>query len=343
MTTPSPLRFAAIGLDHGHIIGMTSGMLDAGCECAGYWTESATDPLDRFKARFGSVNPVEDRSALLEDPTISLILIASPPNERADRAIEAMQHGKDVMVDKPGCISLEELERIQAVAKETGRIWSVNFSERFQVPSVLAASRLVRQGEIGQVVQVLGMGPHRLKRNSRAPWFFDRKQYGGILVDIASHQIDQFLHFTGLESAEIAHSAVGNFAHSDLPDFEDFGEIALFGDGAQGYIRVDWFTADGLPTWGDGRLFILGTEGTIELRKYIDLQGRPGKDHLFLVNGCRYDYINCAEDELTYFSQLKDDILNRTETACSQAHTYRVMELAIKAQMKAQQRGALNI
>ena len=59
-------------------------------------------------------------------------------------------------------------------------------------------------------------------------------------------------------------------------------------------IRVDWFTPDGLPTWGDGRLTILGTEGTIELRKYVDIAGRPGGDHLFLVDKKGVRHIDCS-------------------------------------------------
>ena len=142
----------------------------------------------------------------------------------------------------------------------------MDFSERFEVEAVTRADELVRAGAVGTVVQTVGLGPHRLNRATRSSWFFERERYGGILCDIASHQVDQFLHFTGSTEAEVVASAVGNFANPDDPGLEDFGEILLRSQSGQGYIRVDWYTPDGLPTWGDGRLTILGTEGYIELR-----------------------------------------------------------------------------
>ncbi len=335
------LRFAAIGLDHRHIFGMTEGMLDVGCELAGYWTEGEPQPLAGFLKRFPDAQRLADRRRILDDETIPLVLIAAPPHQRAALAIEAMRHGKDVMVDKPGCITLAELAEIRSVVARTGRIWSVNFSERFEVRAVTVATRLVREGRIGKVVQTVGMGPHRLNRHTRPDWFFDPALYGGILADIGSHQIDQYLHFAGLDTAEIAHAAVGNFANPDLPLFQDFGEVNLVGGDTQAYIRLDWYTADALPNWGDGRLFIYGTEGEIELRKYVDLGGRPGIDHLFLVNGTEYQYFDCSKADLPYFGQLANDVRDRTETACAQAHTLAVTELAITAQQQAVMRGNL--
>jgi hypothetical protein len=104
---------------------------------------------------------------------------------------------------------------------------------------------------------------------------------------------------------------------------------------ASGYIRVDWFTPDGLPTWGDGRLFIMGTEGTIELRKYVDIDGRPGKDHLFLVDRTGTRHIPCEGQPLTYFRAFMDDVRDRTETAMPQAHVFTVSRLALEAQERA--------
>jgi len=338
---PAAIRFAALGMDHRHIYGMAEGMIEAGCRFAGYWTEGAPQPLDGFRKRFPDIDQAEDRRRLLEDPKIDLVLIACAPEHRADLAIEAMRHGKDVMVDKPGCITLDELARIRAAVAATGRIWSVDFSERFEVRAVARASQLVAEGRIGQVVQTLGIGPHRLNAHLRPDWFFEPKRYGGILADIASHQIDQFLHFAAVDTAEIAHAAVGNFANPQHKDFEDFGELNLASPRAQAYIRVDWYTPDALPNWGDGRLFILGTEGTIELRKYVDLCGRDGTDHLFLVNGDTYEHIDCRETPLTYFPDLAHDVANRTETACAQSHTFTVTELALQAQIRAVRRGGL--
>lgn len=335
-----PLHLGVIGLDHRHIYGMLENMQALGCTCAGYWTEGAPQPLAGFAKRFPDLPRVEDRRRLLEDPAIDMILIADIPDRRAALAIEAMEAGKDVMTDKPGCTTLAQLEALRAVIARTGRIWSIDFSERFEVPAVTRAADLVAAGAIGRVVQTVGLGPHRLNRASRPDWFFDAARYGGILTDIASHQIDQFLFFTGATEAEIVSASIGNFANPADPGLQDFGEILLRGPGVQGYIRVDWYTPDALPTWGDGRLTILGTEGYIELRKYVDV-GQVGTDHLILVNGTRCERIDCSADPLPYFARLMADVRNRTETAMSQAHCLRVMELALRAQDQALRLGAL--
>lgn len=337
----SPIGVGVIGIDHRHIFGMLQGMLDQGCLCKGWWSEGDPQPRAGFEKRFPVIPRVPSRAALLSDPEIDLILIADIPALRAERALEAMEAGKDVMVDKPGCTSLDQLAALRACVARTGRIWSVDFSERFEVPAVARAAELVAEGAIGRVVQTVGLGPHRLNRATRPDWFFDEIQYGGILTDIASHQVDQFLFFTGAEEAEIVAASVGNFANPEDPGLQDFGEILLRGpDGTQGYIRVDWYTPDALPSWGDGRLTILGTEGYIELRKYVDVAGRPGSDHLFLVNGARCEHIDASATPLPYFARLAADIRDRTETAMTQEHCFKVMELALTAQARATRLGA---
>ena len=276
-----------------------------------------------------------DPQPLLDDPEVQLIVSAGIPGERADIAIAAMRHGKDVMVDKPGVITQAQLDAVRATQRETGRIWSIDFSERFEVPAVTRAAELVEAGAIGRVVQTAGFGPHRLNRRTRPPWFFQRAHTGGILIDIASHQIDQFLFFTGSSDAEITASAVANYANPETPEFEDFGEILLRSEQGQGYIRVEWYTPDGLATWVDGRLLILGTEGYIELRKYIDIAGREGGDHLFLVTNRETRHIDCKDAALPYYERLRNDIFERTETAMPQAHAFKVCELALRAQAQA--------
>jgi predicted dehydrogenase len=329
------MRFAAIGLDHRHIYHMVGGLLDAGADCAGF-DPATSDPrvLAGFRERFPQL--AEARAdELLDDPTIELVVCAGIPSERGPLAIRAMRSGKDVMVDKPGVTSFEQLAAVEHAVAETGRIFSVCFSERFIVPSTIVAGKLIADGAIGRIVQTLGLGPHRLNRAIRPGWFFDKQYFGGILTDIASHQIDQFLHFTGSQDAEIVASGVGHFGAPDLPDFEDFGEVLLRSDRASGYIRVDWFTADGLPTWGDGRLTILGTEGTIELRKYLDIAGRPGTDHLFLVDKAGTRHIDASGEPLTYFRDLIADVTNRSERAVTQRHVFTVCRLALHAQDRA--------
>jgi predicted dehydrogenase len=247
-----------------------------------------------------------------------------------------MRHGKDYLSDKPAFTTLDDLAEARKVQRETGRIYSVCYSERVQNRATVCAGELIRAGAIGRPLQTIGLGPHRLNAPSRPAWFFERKRYGGILADIGSHQADQFLFFTGSTSAEVVASQVANLAHPEYPELEDFGDMLLRGDRGTGYVRVDWFTPDGLSTWGDGRLTILGTDGYIELRKYLDIAGRPGSDHLFLVNQHETRYFDCQNVELPFGPRLLDDVRHRTESAMPQAHAFLASEVALRAQLQAQ-------
>lgn len=334
-----PIRVGILGIDHRHIYGMASAMREEGCALVAWWTEGVPSTQEGFEKRFPDLPRASTAEDILARDDIDLVLIAAIPADRAGLAIRAMQAGKDVMVDKPGCTDLDQLVALRACVEQTGRIWSVNFSERFAVPSVTRAAELVADGAIGRVIQTVGLGPHRLNAPTRPDWFFQRARYGGILTDIASHQIDQFLFFTGSTDAQVTMASVGNVGNAQAPELQDFGQIALESDTGHGYIRVDWFTPDALPNWGDGRLMLLGTEGTIELRKYVDVAGAPGTDHLFLVNGTRCERMDCKDAGRPYFARLAADVRDRTDTAMPQAHAFKVMELAITAQNMAEAAG----
>lgn len=329
------IKFAAIGLTHSHIYGQANSLLAAGAEFAAFH-----EPLDElalpFAEKFPQAKRVKDARAILDDASIPLIVTAAIPAERAAIAIDAMRHGKDVMSDKPGMTTFDQLAELRRVQAETGRIFSVCYSEHFETRATVKAGELVKAGAIGQVVNTLGVGPHALNNNKRAPYFFDRKQYGGVLCDIGSHQVEQFLFFSDALEGEVISASVANRDHPEYPGLQDVGDMHLTTPTTTGYVRVDWFTPAGLPTWGDGRLTILGTEGYIELRKYIDIDGAAGNDHLFLVDGRGVQRIDCSNVELTYSRQLIADILNRTETSMPQARCFNAMELALKAQQMAE-------
>jgi len=348
VTSTQAVRFAAVGLDHAHIFGQIAGLVQAGAEFVAMATDDPSAAVAvGVRERYPDVEVVENPGDLLSRDGIDLIVTAAVPDRRGPIALAALRAGKDVVTDKPGCVTLDELDEIEKAVGQTGQFWSVTFSERFEVPSVIKAGELVREGRIGTVVQTLGIGPHRVGDRAhlaggagRPDWFYDKSRYGGILTDIASHQIDQFLWLTGARTAEVVVSTVGNFANPDEPGLQDFGEILLRSDTAQGYIRVDWYTPAGLPTWGDGRLMILGTDGYIELRKYVDIAGRDGGDHLFLVNQEGMQYIDCSQVETTYYPDLVRDVRDRTTTAAPHEHTFETMRLALTAQQQATVRGA---
>jgi len=331
---PARIKFAAIGLNHGHINGQVDSVKRGGGQLVSFYAKE-TDLAEAFAKRYPEAKLARSEQEILEDPQIKLVVSASIPNERAPLGIQVMKHGKDFMVDKPGMTTLEQLAEARKVQAETKRIYSILYSERLENRATVRAGDLVKAGAIGRVIQTIGMGPHRMTPKTRPAWFFEKEHYGGILTDIASHQFDQFLFFTGSNKAEVVASQVGNVAHPQWPGLEDFGDVMLHGNGGNGYIRVDWFTPDGLSTWGDGRLTILGTEGFIEIRKNVDIGGRAGGSHLFLVDQKETRYVDASQQDLPYGTQLVDDVLNRTETAVPQAHTFLAMELALKAEAQA--------
>ena len=326
------LNLAVLGIDHGHIFDMLDEMIKEGCKCNHFWTEGSPLTLKEFNKKYPNIKRSESKSEILKDNKIDMILISSIPKDRATLSIEALKSGKDVMVDKPGCTTLNQLDDLRRTVKETGKIWSVNFSERFHVAAVAKAEELVTEGKIGKVKQIMGTGPHRQGNYERPNWFYDRESYGGIITDIGSHQIHQFLVFTNSNEANITHALVENTIKKQFPGFQDFGEINLTGNGGHGYIRLDWFTPDALPTWGDGRLFILGDKGFIEIRKYTDLAKSDSGNHLYYANNEEVKHLDCKNVKLPYFRNLIEDVLNRSDTACKQELTYLTMELAIKAQ-----------
>ncbi len=329
-------RFAAVGLAHGHIFDMTRRLQEAGAELVACWDDDPAN-LAAFARAYPAADATRTADDLLEDSTISLIVSAAIHDERAALGIHTMRHGKDFLCTKPGFTTLEQLAEVRRVHTETGRRYIVYFGERFGNPATVRASELVHSGAIGRVVHTAGFGPHRLfGRVERPEWVFQRARYGGILNDLASHQIDQFLHFTGSQRAEIVASMVANHHHLQFTEFEDYGELLLRGEAATGFIRVDWLSPAGLNTWGDVRLFLLGVEGYIEVRKTWDVQGRAGADHLFLVDSNGERYIDASRTPLPFMKDFLDDLRHRTESAVTQSHVLTVSELALRAQMQAQ-------
>jgi predicted dehydrogenase len=333
--TRAKIKFAVIGINHDHIYGQVQAVLRGGGELVSFYAKEP-ELAAVFSKRFPQAKPASSENEILEDGTIQLVASAAIPNERAPLGIRVMQHGKDYMSDKPGVTTLEQLAEVRRVQSHTRRIYSIMYSERLDNRATVRAGELVKAGAVGRVVQTVGLGPHRVNPTQRPAWFFEHERYGGIICDVGSHQIDQFLFFTGSTQAEVVTAQVGNVHHPQYPGLDDFGDVMLRGDGGAGYIRVDWFTPNGLATWGDVRLTILGTEGYIEIRKNIDIAGRAGGDHLFLVDQKETRYIECSKQPLPYGEQLVSDILERTETAMPQTHCFLASELALKAQKQAQ-------
>lgn len=337
MTVPPPVRMAAIGLNHSHIYGMIGMLLPAGAElCAVHAPEP--ELLQPFSRRFPAAQVCPDPQEIYESETIDLILTAAVPAARADIAVQAMLHGKDVLSDKGGMTTLAQWARVQQIQADTGRIYAIAYSERLGSRAMVRALELAHAGAIGQVVHTLGTGPHSLRAATRPAWFFRKAQYGGILCDIATHQFDLYLAFGQDPQPRILAAQVANRAHPEFPELEDFGDVSIRGETCAGYLRVDWFSPPGLAVWGDTRLTVLGTEGYMDIRTNIDIgRAEVRGDHLYVVDGRTTRYEDCRDVELPYGRLLLNDIRNRTETAMSQVHCLAAMRLALEAQALAEQ------
>ena len=328
------IKFAVIGIDHNHIDGITDALKRGGGELVKVHSTNPTALAD-FQKRYPEAKLASSEDEILSDPSIQLVASAAIPDLRAPLGVRVMRYGKDYLSDKPAMTTLEQLAEVRKAIKDTGRIFAVMYSERLEVRAAVQAGELIHAGAIGKVVQTVNLAPHQVNEPSRPDWFWDPARYGGILCDIGSHQADQFVYYTGSTVADVTASQVANVNYKHRPKFQDFGDMMLHGNGGFGYVRVDWFTPKGLGTWGDGRLFVLGTEGYIELRKYADIAGRPGGNHLFLVDQKKATYMDCSKMDLPFGRQFVADIVNRTHVAQDQEQALLATELVLKAQKNA--------
>jgi predicted dehydrogenase len=333
------IRFGVCGMSHDHIYGMVGAIQRGGGELVSAWG-GEPDKLAAFTKRFPNAKIVKTQEEVIDDPSLQLVLSSQIANERAPIGIRVMRHGKDYLSDKPGITTLEQLAEVRRTIAETKRIYGILYSERLEVKAAVHAGELIQQGAIGKVIQTVNIAPHQIFQHhgdagggsGRPDWFWNDVQFGGILCDIGSHQIDQFLYYTGSTQAEVAESQIANVRHPEHPHFQDFGDMVLRGNKGLGYVRLDWFTPDGLGTWGDGRLFILGTDGYIEVRKYTNVAVSKQGNNLFIVDQNQARSIDCNNMQLPFGPQFVADIVNRTHIAQDQDECLLAAELSIKAQ-----------
>ncbi len=327
--------FAAAYFDSGHIYGQIEGLASAG-GTLGYIYEPQLERCKSVLKAHPQAKVVRDFREILDAPEVKLVTAAAIPDLRCEIGIQVMDAGKDYFTDKTPFTTLEQLAWAKAKVEATGRRYMVCYSERLSSESAWYAGELIKGGAIGRVLQVLNLAPHNLAAATRPDWFFEKGRYGGILTDIGSHQCDQFLEYAGATDGVVNIARVDNLGTPDYPDFEDFGEANLTLDtGASAYCRLDWFNPAGSKTWGDGRTFVLGTDGYLEIRKYRDIV-HGGGDHIYLVDKESEQMIDCAgKVGFPFYGKFVLDCLNRTEHAMTQEHAFKAAELCLKAQQLA--------
>ena len=329
--------FSVIGLDHGHIYAMVNGLVEAGAELKMVY-DSDKEKVDRFLLSYPNAVPASSIEEILSDKSIKLVASAIMPNKRAELGIRVMKSGLNYFSDKPGMITREELLEVERVQKETSMKYMIYFGERVHVEGAVCAERLIKEGKLGKVISVTILAPHRLNKSTRPEWFFHPEENGSILTDIGSHQFEQLLSYTGSETGEVVYSQEKNFNNPDRPYFSDFGQaVVSLSSGATGYVRVDWFTPDGLSSWGDGRVFIVGTKATIEIRKYINVGVSNMGDNVFFVDNTGEHVIQAyGKEGFPFFGLFIRDILDNTEKSITQKHVFESMRLTLSAHEKAE-------
>ena len=336
------IKFAVCGMSHDHIYGMIGAVQRGGGELVAAWG-GEEDKLALFRKRFPDVEVVATQDEILDDPAVQLVLTSQVASERAGLAVRAMKRGKDFLSDKPGMTTLDQLAEVRKTIAGTKRIYAILYSELLEVKAAVYAGVLVRQGAIGKVIQTINIAPHQIVQGGgnsggampRPDWFWNPDQAGGILCDIGSHQVDQFLFYTGSTEAEVVESQIANVRHPQHPRFQDFGDMVLRGNRGLGYVRLDWFTPAGVGTWGDGRLFILGADGYMEIRKYTNIAVSRRGNNLFVVDSKQARLIDCNAMPLPFGPQFVADIVNRTHLAQNQDEALLAAELVIQAQSNA--------
>jgi predicted dehydrogenase len=337
------MRFAVIGLSHVHVIGMAQALLGVpGVVCEGFCPEE-TPIAKGFAGLFPDV-PQRSRDDLLGDPAINLILCADVNGLRGPLLVAALKAGKHVFVDKPPVTTLEDLHAVERAVEESGKLFFVYFGERLDNPLSLKARQLVREGRIGRMVNFIGLGPHKLSIEHRPAWMFEPALYGGILNDIAIHQIEVFGWLTG-ERVVGFRSRVGNFGTSQHPTFEDFGDVWFEGDGGTaGYVRVDWFTPDAMPTWGDIRQLLVGTDGTLEIRSTINVGSADPKPALLLTTRTGApEQVDASEVDTSWAPQLVADIRDGVNRLMPHSETFNALHAVLEMQKEAERIGPQDV
>lgn len=333
----APVRVGVVGLDHDHGLMLAGRLRLAGARIVAYAADGSRSRAALTAMALPGRVQARTAEAISEADDIDLVVTAAIPSARADIAVRALRAGKHVLTDKPGVTTADDLAAIDDAVTASGRRWWVLFGERFENRAVRQACARARLGDIGRVVSVLGLGPHRMGAAGRPAWFWDPAATGGILVDIGSHQVDQFLAATGADpdAVEVVTAAVGNVASPAHPHMQDIGMMVLRAGSAIGTHRVDFLSPAGLHTWGDGRLMLVGLEGTLEVRTNVDVAGRRGREHLIVTDRRGVRRIDVSATPVDWAARLLADVRDGSDTLLDHRHTLAVSRITLRAQAAA--------
>jgi len=213
--------------------------------------------------RFG-VPAYADHRELLDRHRLDVVVAAGDFAGRGRIVADSLQAGAHVLADKPLCTTAGDLGDVEASWLAGDRELSLLLEKRCWPPT-LALLNLINADVLGEITLFAASAPHRLMRAARPPWFFDPVSYGGILNDLAVHDLDLLLWLTGTTGGVIT-GWTGNRTMPEHPGFDDHGLAVFRGtDGLLGTFEVHWLSPEAAPYHGDYRLRVTGTQGTAEL------------------------------------------------------------------------------
>ena len=145
-------------------------------------------------AREKGLKAYESREALLSDPAIELVTVATPNDVHREIVIDALRHGKNVICEKPVALSSADLEAMIAVANETGKLFTVHQNRRWD-PDYRTAKAVLDSGDLGRVFNI----ENRVHGSRGVPgdWRALKAYGGGMLLDWGIHMCDQMLQMMG--------------------------------------------------------------------------------------------------------------------------------------------------
>lgn len=297
-------QFSVIGCQHAHIGIFISEMLELGYSCAGIYEEEQNGLSRALSDKFGI--PLARSKEELLGGSVAVVGCAAINDEKIDVIELCESRGKHVMVDKPAAVSEDGLQRLKAVAGRGNIQIGMLLTERFH-PAIYTLKKQIEQGALGDIVTVGMRKPHRLDAAARPAWFFSKKQSGGILIDLLVHDFDLLRWLTGKEIGSVG-GYVGKTIMPEHPTFYNTASVqVLMEDDIVAQLYTDWHSPVGSWTWGDGRIFVTGTESFVELR----LQGDPlvGRDPVVIrsTNGESVDSLSALQPPCT----ITEDFMRR--------------------------------
>jgi predicted dehydrogenase len=278
MTAPLPI--AIIGAAHSHLDYVLDEVAAGGAARIVAVVEHDPARLASLRQRTGAPG-YADHQAMLREHRIAAAAVVTEFGDRARIVADLAAQGILSIVDKPLAVRMADLDAVTTALR--GRDLVALMLEKRFYPVTLALRELVAAGRIGQIVAIHATGPHKLRPAGRPAWLFDQASYGGILADLAVHDIDLALLLCGAGSGQVS-GWISPLAAPGTAAFAGFGRALVSCDGGpQIAIEVDWLQPDASPRHGDYAMRVTGTHGRADAlfaqaRLVLETHAQPAQE-----------------------------------------------------------------